>query len=803
MVTQNQFTFYELQSRSKALSFEQRKIIIEAIREVDLHKYLKSLFKAMEPSYDIQITHGPNEFGKDLVIVKEDNFSTDVIGVAVKRGDIFAKTSGDVEPLVDAISLMLNSAGREVVSQVKQAVRHRAVIKTKFETLKVTTVFVVIAGNVSRNARERIVREVTEPVEIFDITWLVNNFTEFYPNIFFVGNDVDFAIKKIQEIETKFQFQRKDGYTNFSDYFTEPFVTKAGSQLSSEDSSSETTSKLKSVFEDKKLPFSQLSAIIRTSQRIALIGDPGVGKSGALAKLALDEYRNIVKRSISKENTEIINIPFLTSAKEILNHPDLETLILSYTQGEIDGEQFKFSVLLVDSLDEVSIDMRKIAIEQAEKYADELKCPLVITSRKIEALDGLNEAYEQYEILPFQFQQAISCLNKLFTGDEGKIQNLVSELKNLNVHFPLIPLSIKMLVKVIEDNQDIPSSITELYSLYFEAILGRYNLEKGIEVLFEYQAFMNFFGGLAYEKFFQNQLLEITTEDYEDYIEYYGSQYLPNWSIDQKEYFMKELKRAGILDLKHSISFKHRTYLDYFTAFHLRENFDEIQDTNQIIVNSHYSSLWYDTAFFYIGLRKKIPTSLLTKIIEHDPENKSLIFSIRKIMIGRLFQAGWHSLKQDKLDGIEVSAKMLPVLHKQISETILEIDPTAPKIMNDFFTMMIGDTAFKSRTLKDINKQTIIQLLEEDAIDNFLSIASLLHATQSYLLPNEKQELLAQCLTAITDSDNTSFTREEEVRYLLVLSNIESNDRALNIAVKNKLRRTIRKAPDIAKALIS
>ena len=44
-------------------------------QETDLHTFLKELFQAMQPDYTVEITHGAQEFGKDLVIVKVDNFT--------------------------------------------------------------------------------------------------------------------------------------------------------------------------------------------------------------------------------------------------------------------------------------------------------------------------------------------------------------------------------------------------------------------------------------------------------------------------------------------------------------------------------------------------------------------------------------------------------------------------------------------------------------------------------------------------------------------------------------------------------
>ena len=76
-----------------------RRQIIMDYDETDLHKQLKELFQNMQPDYTVEITHGSNEYGKDLVIVKSDEFGNEVFGVVVKCGHIRGKTLGDVDTL--------------------------------------------------------------------------------------------------------------------------------------------------------------------------------------------------------------------------------------------------------------------------------------------------------------------------------------------------------------------------------------------------------------------------------------------------------------------------------------------------------------------------------------------------------------------------------------------------------------------------------------------------------------------------------------------------------------------------------
>ena len=95
----------ELVLRAKAIPKDRRADIIKSIKETDLHNHLKELFGHMQPDYLIENTHGVRERGKDLVIVREDGITREVIGIVVKCGDIAAKTAGDVDEVIEHVEL--------------------------------------------------------------------------------------------------------------------------------------------------------------------------------------------------------------------------------------------------------------------------------------------------------------------------------------------------------------------------------------------------------------------------------------------------------------------------------------------------------------------------------------------------------------------------------------------------------------------------------------------------------------------------------------------------------------------------
>ena len=108
----------EITREAKSLSKEQRKTILTSFPETDLHTDLKSLFERMEPNYLVEITHGPNELGKDLVILRKDKFSADAVAVIVKQGDIRGKTLGDVDDVKKAAKAALSYRSQKTLDEI-------------------------------------------------------------------------------------------------------------------------------------------------------------------------------------------------------------------------------------------------------------------------------------------------------------------------------------------------------------------------------------------------------------------------------------------------------------------------------------------------------------------------------------------------------------------------------------------------------------------------------------------------------------------------------------------------------------
>lgn len=782
----------EIIQLAKMLSKEKRKKILMSFKEAELHQYLKELFESMEPDYTIEITHEPSELGKDLVIVKRDRIGIDVIGIVVKTGDIRAKTAGKVDEVKTHVKKIFSYATeakiKDIESQVQQALKHPAEMKTIFKELPISKVFIVLSGELSKQARKRLEKELTGIIEIKDIDWLIDNFTNYYPQIFFEGRVIDFLEEKIKQLEKKHWLSKKE--INLSDYFVEPRVAIIDVPIEFNEEN------FALIIEKRRVPFSKLKSVLTQTKQIILVGDPGVGKSGALAKLAIDMLRKLsyhMLRGMSKK--EKIKIPVLVSAKEILEADNYEKLLEKYLVTSDIKDRFKVQVLMIDALDEILPSQSREVIEKAKIFSQQQTCSLIITSRKVEIIKTPPIGFKKYELLPFEFGQALEVFEKLASSNQV-LSSLKDGLERIKKKIPMIPLSLLLLIELVEDNKEIPASVTELYERFHDLMLGRWDKEKGIEVLFEYYVKGDFLAKLAFKEFLEKDRLEISQNDFKEFFNNYASLY--GWDEEGLIFFIKEIERAGTLNIKETVVFRHRSFLDFFAALYIFDKRAEFENLNDFIVKTYFNDVWGDVAFFYVGLRREISDSILEKIFAFEEEGLSIY--IDKFLTGILLQAGWNSPTKRKYYGIEKAVTFASVVKDEFLKVAEKSGVKVPGIFADFLVMALSDlgfgSIFLSKEVKILFNELSIQLSQQ----SFYSILSLLPAIKRLFNLDELREAIDKSLEIISKIPGLSV--EEQASSLLFLIIIEHKDKDIAKAIRRKLNKLKRRYPNTFRKLL-
>jgi hypothetical protein len=757
----------EIINQAKSLSYDIRKKILMNYNEKIFYQPLKNLLEKMDPKAIVEITHGIDEYGKDFVMVLKDQFGIRVIGIVVKVGNITGKTQGKID---------------EIKSQIAQAYAHEAEIPEFIKPLKITNVWVVLSGTMSKNAKKRIANEIDKNIEIYDINWLIENFTNYYPQIFFDKDLIDYILKEINLLEVESMFSKRGKL--LSECFIEPWVSTIAIPKEINENTLKKISKIKSV------PFFSLKSTLKSNRSILLIGEPGSGKSSALAKLKIDYLKGIHYKNNEASNIKI-EMPLLLTVAEFEKVNDVESLIKMKFPLEL-RNRAKINLLMIDGLDESELVNRKNILEKAKSFAKGLNCTLIISSRKIDIVEESLFDFQKYELLSFKFNQALMFFKKI-VKDTKILQELEEGLQKIRFKIPLNPLTLLFLVELVEINKEVPASITELYDRFLDIILGKFDVEKGITVLFDYYIKKAFLSEFAFIEFFQKNRLEISTSDFNIFLE----GYIEKYGIDENKLnnFIDEIKRSGVLKIGKNVIFCHRSCLDFFVAFYLKEQSNEIDNIDNLLIKIYFDDIWTSVTFFYIGLNKKISKNVLEKLINfQDEKYDELKLLIKKYMIAGLLQAGWHSPYKTMIYGVKDSLRNGPLIRDKLFLLTEVHRDNIPIFIIDALLMILSELSFGSTfLLKAINKVQN-ELLNNPSKESLYMVISLFWSVKRFLDDESSKNTTDEILQKYNELKDISVLDNASALWLLKVINHENKDTMKYI--DKKLDKLIKKFPE-------
>ncbi len=752
-----------LVSEAQALPFDRRKKMIEQLGEIELQKHLKELFSAMDSNLEVSITHGPDEYGKDLVLVRHDPISTQARAVVVKCGSITGKANGPIDT---------------IKSQVGMALDH-PYSPDGIKQISISEIIIVASGNISTNAKERLEREFQKfPILFYDLATLVKLFTAHYPRVFFGGYEYDYLSREIVRLDNAHMFANRN--LTLSQAFIEPTLQKV----------SLTTGKAQALTAKKSIvKMADLPRLIKRKRRLTLIGEAGCGKSALLKKLTIDEMRRC-RDSLFSSSSE--KAPIYCEAKSLVDCGDSSNLLDTMKSLASFPESLSIGTIYVDGMDEARASDRTDLISLLNILSEIEDIPIVISSRCGDYFESAE--WDTYEISAMKTQQALSLCEKVL-DDQAIINSLKTGIHQIQNSFDLTPLAVFLLVDIIEEHQEIPASIAELYEQYADSVLGKFDKDKGIEVLFEYELKKRFLGELAYEMFVKKEVDSISMSDFWGFGQNYFTDY--DWPLDNWEAMIEELNRSCLIvtsTIDQMLQFKHRSFLEFFASYHLHTNPDEDIDTIGRAIELYFDSFWTDVAFYYFGLRKSMTLSVLDNIFSYEKDDPFSL--ICKMRVGRLMQACWHSKIDVKIDGLARSCKYAIPIRESFLSYIEEENPDTPPIISDIILISISLESFNSVFLS----AQIVQILLDSKLDSETVIPLLcLFAGASTLIDlDTKMTLTEKFMKVLQTFDN----KELEGRGLFYLLYASDDEGEVQKAIKRRLRVFAKKYPSIIKGLL-
>ncbi len=392
--------------------------------------------------------------------------------------------------------------------------------------------------------------------------------------------------------------------------------------------------------------------------RIVILGDPGIGKSTLLLIEALRLVRNEINKlmepyahiddaifplflnlsEIDKQDKEIMD-----AILELINrnYPKSSAGLNLFLNDKVSSGKF---LLLLDSLDEVPIERRHQLSMKLNRFTRNIPCKIICTSRMNGYMQGFLRGAIEFEIAPFGPDQIRQCATNWYTNTGLSITNcdvsldqFIKELLN-KPHVEGLsrnPLHLSFLYKLSQNPQNtfyLPFKRSQIYKNLFIFLLEEWGQNRKPKSEWNIISIKKLIGELAYHLYVKEKR-DLSSVELHDWIEdkIKNKNMLSDFINCNASEILSELaEHSGIIrksrDGEPTYLFVHQTFLEYFTAFHLKGLIETNQDKGLSIIRSH---LWeynlHETIILLAGLIENAIPLILAILEEKDDIFQSLL----------------------------------------------------------------------------------------------------------------------------------------------------------------------------------
>ena len=559
----------------------------------DLHPLLKSVLGKLDNITSIEYTHGPQEKGADFVLTRYDPAlgSFSYVGVVVKKGKI-------------------NNDLTDINRQIEECALPRLLDGGKRKE-RLSEIWVVNTSTISSNAKDKIhdlyTRQRIEFIDGFKLTHLVDKHADFFwhqvPS--HLGTYLDALGRRMDALEKE---SGGVGIIACDGFYIEPDIQEI-----------EKVKYQKKTSKNHKPRLVNLTDEVLKSRFSVLQADMGFGKSKILRKLT--QFFSATERF-----NEYRVIPIHMSFRKFKeNNLSLEKLIdneIGKVIPELKDDNFKILIAL-DGIDEAAVNgnwkdfVRGIV---SEAKANE-KVHLILTTRPLHVLDedvDIFSGAKRYLVRPLSVPKIVQFVEKACQAISVP-KKIYEDLQRSDLfkQLPQSPIAAALLSSLISQNQnDLPSNLTELYAKSVEYMLGRWDVQKGSAPEKEYAASERIALMLA-EYMVSNQLIWMSLDEAQDMLREWHAK--RNTGVDLLNLENRVFIKSGIFTIDEDdrkLSFRHRSFGEYLYAKAASTKADLI--TREMA----FKAYWVECSFFYIGLKGDCP-ELLQDLFNHQPQDET------------------------------------------------------------------------------------------------------------------------------------------------------------------------------------
>lgn len=609
-------------------------------KEEDIHVLLDELLPEMGFN-DVYVTHergNKPEDGKDLICSKYDEIEgkKEWLAFVVKKGTI-AGTSSVIQ---------------DIQSQVKDCFQYEyKSLKTVSERVRINKVKVITNFHFSSGAEDKILR--TNDLDKANIDFwndekLMSFIDKYYQSYWIKGSK---SYKKYVEV---FKDQIKiDDFSKRLGLSQNKIEKLIGATIVP-------TLLEKIEDEEGKIIYKKRNAdsILKIPNNTFIIGQAGSGKSTLFKTLA----KEIIEQNSLRNETEFY--PIILSFSSLVDSEfNINKAIAKYFEQEayklleIDIEKIiseNQCVLFIDALDEIPSNGEK---ENAfnciyEFTAKHPSLRVICTSRPSDFIyeQCSSKGFKALEIDNINRNEIEHFIGTYFSDNIIKSKRLLKSLKDSGIldRLPNTPLTVALITIIFDEREvEIPSTITDLYLMFTDLLLGKTEIKDSIGII-ETNIKQRILSYLAKEMHFKR----VISLEYNDTIKIIKEYLISRGQekINPEDLIHDLVSNTGLLyyNQKCEIQFKHLSFQEFFTAY---EIFHHRQSERSEFIDNFNKLWWQNVALFYAGFSKDAP-KFLKEIIEKS-KPKTFEETINNIAgIGRLLQSLYNTPIEVRREGI-------------------------------------------------------------------------------------------------------------------------------------------------------